>query len=189
MALFNGPHQRRRGTHALFGIHVGAGGDEHFDRGGVSVTSREHDRRLAVRPALFRVCARFDQLLDHRGIAIQGRHEQRRGALTVRRLDVGAGLYQKIRGRQIIPVHRPVQRRGTVYLGSIHVGFRQQQLASRRGLTPHDCVGDVAPGAADEGRRAHEQDRNPADDLMSIHSLSLPMRPSYRCEKAPTIAG
>jgi hypothetical protein len=135
-----------------------------LDHRGVSVTRREHDRRLAVRSAPFRISARLDQLLDHRGIAIQRCHEQRRGAFAVRRLHIGAGLDQKIGDGQVVPVHRPVERRRSVHLRGIHVDFRPQQLADRVRITFHDGVGDFAGGTARDRCRAHEQHRHRADE-------------------------
>ena len=55
VALLRGPHQRRGRAQALFGVHVGAGCHEYFDRLRVAVARGEHHRRFAVGSALFRI--------------------------------------------------------------------------------------------------------------------------------------
>ena len=132
MLLFRRPHQRGRAAQRFLRVDVGAGGDEHVDRFGLSVSRREHQQRLAVWSALLDVGAGLDQLVDHRDVAVQAGHRERRDAFGIRGVELRAGANQQVRRVQIVSIDRPVQGRRAVHLRRVHVGLPLQQRAAAR---------------------------------------------------------
>ena len=148
MFLLDRPHQRRRASQGLPGIDVRAGGNQDANRLRLTIACRQHQRRLAVRAALFRACAGLQQVVDHRHVAVEAGHRERRDALAVRGVHLGAGADQEIQRLEVLPKYCPMQRRRAINLGLIDVGFLLQQRAKRGLVAFHDRIGHTADAGA-----------------------------------------
>ena len=159
MLLLDSPHQRRRIPLRFSQIRVDACCEKYFDRGGIPIARRQHECRLAVRPALFCVSSRLQQSADHGRIAIEGGHVQRGDALTGHHVHLCPGAYQQIRNFEVIPIHGPMERCRAIDLCGVHVGFLLNECFKRGSITLHCCVRDIR-AARREVAAGHTDEEN-----------------------------
>src|SRR6476646_8952290 len=120
MTLLRRPHQRCRAAKRLARVYVYTRIEETLDDVDATVSSREHQQRLAVWSALFRVSARREQSRDDRKVPIAARQCQRRYSLTISRSHVRSRRDQPIDGLHIAVIDGPEQPRHTVVSAARH---------------------------------------------------------------------
>ncbi len=171
--LLRGPHQPGRAAQRLARVDVRAGGDEPPDDIHAAVARREHERRLPIRPALFRVRAGREQPLDDPKVAVETRHRQRRQALAIGRAHVRARRDQPIDGLQVAAVDGREQRR---------------RLVSRAPRT----LGHAARTLRVRGLRANADTRTHGDEECeetTVHNVIVPTQPGpYRLASLPVLS-
>ena len=147
---------RRDEARRLFGrglrVHVGAGIDEQLRELEVSVSGRNHQRRLAE--MLLRGVdggAVLEQRLRDRGIADVRRENQRRLTGAIGRGGIRTGVEQPARQLRVARRNCQVQRRDAIAIRGVHVGARRDE--SLRRVAVPDAHGPMQRGRAVAARR------------------------------------